>query len=182
MPPSLQLEMQRGVSRAIAFLARSQRADGSWHPLWFGNEHAADEANPTCGTARVLGGLATASALVGTQVVDTRRRGVTWLVDAQNADGGWGGAGGVQSSVEETGFALSGLASSAGRERDTRLTRSLVRGCEWLIDATGHTDHAVPIGLYFARLWYYEELYPLIFALHGLAMARRALARTRAVR
>ena len=32
------------------------------------------------------------------------------------------------------------------------------------------THDAAPIGLYFARLWYYEELYPLIFALHGLAM------------
>ena len=30
-----------------------------------------------------------------------------------------------------------------------------------------------PLGLYFARLWYYEELYPLIFALEGLAGAGR---------
>ena len=33
------------------------------------------------------------------------------------------------------------------------------------------------VALYFARLWYYEELYPITFALAGLAAARRALAR-----
>jgi squalene-hopene/tetraprenyl-beta-curcumene cyclase len=169
MPPSLQVEIQRAVNRAVAFLGATQRADGSWLPLWFGNEHAADEENPTYGTARVLCGLDGQAAEIG-------RRGVTWLVNAQNADGGWGGAAGVRSSVEETGVALSGLASAATRECDDRLTRSLVRGCEWLIDAAGAADNAAPIGLYFARLWYYEELYPLIFALHGLATARRLFA------
>jgi len=81
----------------------------------------------------------------------------------------------VRSSVEETGIVLSALASVALREQDDRISRALVRGCEWLIDAAGGTDNAAPIGLYFARLWYYEELYPLIFALHGLATARRVL-------
>ena len=32
-------------------------ADGTWIPLWFGNEHAPDEDNPVYGTARVLPGL-----------------------------------------------------------------------------------------------------------------------------
>jgi len=175
MIPSLQLDMQRGISRAIAFLRRTQRGDGSWLPLWFGNEHTADEENPTYGTARVVGGLAAATRVSEAPVADLSRRGVTWLADTQNADGGWGGAAGVRSSVEETGIVLSALASVALREQDDRISRALVRGCEWLIDAAGGTDNAAPIGLYFARLWYYEELYPLIFALHGLATARRVL-------
>ena len=36
---------------------------------------------------------------------------------------------------------------------------------------------AAPIGLYFARLWYYEELYPLVFALSGLGAMRSAMSR-----
>ena len=38
---------------------------------------------------------------------------------------------------------------------------------------------AAPVGLYFARLWYYEELYPLVFALEGLAGAKVAMASAR---
>src|SRR5262249_5740208 len=45
---------KRTVARALASLARNQRPDGSWLPLWFGNQHAPDDANPTYGTARVL--------------------------------------------------------------------------------------------------------------------------------
>ncbi len=37
---------------------------------------------------------------------------------------------------------------------------------------------ATPGGLYFARLWYYEELYPLVFALQGLAGGRQQLSLT----
>ncbi len=52
------------------------------------------------------------------------------------------------------------------------------RGTQWLIDAA-RDEHplASPLGLYFARLWYYEELYPLIFALEGLARVRRPAPR-----
>jgi squalene cyclase len=34
------------------------------------------------------------------------RRGVAWLLAAQKADGGWGGAAGVPSSIEETALAV----------------------------------------------------------------------------
>jgi hypothetical protein len=32
-----------------------------------------------------------------------------------------------------------------------------------------------PIGFYFAKLWYYEKLYPLIFTVSALGHACRAL-------
>jgi squalene-hopene/tetraprenyl-beta-curcumene cyclase len=35
---------------------------------------------------------------------------------------------------------------------------------------------AAPIGLYFARLWYYERLYPRIAAVAALSAGRRWLA------
>ena len=33
---------------------KTQRADGSWVPLWFGNEHAPGDENPLYGTAHVV--------------------------------------------------------------------------------------------------------------------------------
>ena len=175
MTPSVQGDITRAAGRAIAFLATTQRDDGSWLPLWFGNEHADDEENPTYGTARVLAGLAAARAFADPTLPRIAGRGVTWLLDAQNADGGWGGARGVRSTIEETGVALSGLAAAGTLNSDERVPGAIGRGCEWLVDTTARAHVAAPIGLYFARLWYYEELYPLIFALHGLAAARRVL-------
>jgi squalene-hopene/tetraprenyl-beta-curcumene cyclase len=60
-------------------LARTQRADGSWEPLWFGNQHHPTQANPAYGTARVV--LATLDP-----------RGAAWLIDAVQPDGGVGTA------------------------------------------------------------------------------------------
>ena len=49
--------LRRAMARAARFLVRSQRKDGSWLPLWFGNQDAPDDINPTYGTARVVLGL-----------------------------------------------------------------------------------------------------------------------------
>jgi hypothetical protein len=45
--------------------------------------------------------------------------------------------------------------------------------------AGGHHTPASPIGLYFARLWYAEALYPVIFAAHALAKTRGQTLPTR---
>src|SRR4030095_11043093 len=52
--PSLQKRVAVGIQRAVDFLASTQRNDGSWVPLWFGNQFAPNEENPTYGTARVV--------------------------------------------------------------------------------------------------------------------------------
>src|SRR4030088_1793974 len=90
------------MRKALAFLTRYQRADGSWLPLWFGNQHAPNDENPTYGTARVLAAYRDLD-MMGTMPA---RRGVSWLLAAQNADGGWGGAAGTPSSIEETALAV----------------------------------------------------------------------------
>jgi squalene-hopene/tetraprenyl-beta-curcumene cyclase len=51
------------------------------------------------------------------------------------------------------------------------------RGLAWLRTATndGRSFPAAPIGLYFARLWYSEALYPLMFTVAAIQAAERAL-------
>ena len=173
----LQRAVRQSALRAVSFLQRTQRGDGSWIPLWFGNEDAPDEDNPVYGTARVVLGL-NGSLVAGDSRADScRRRAVQWLLDVQNDDGGWGGSGGVSPSVEETGIVLSALGRLTSGVGDKRVARAIESGARWLCDATSRgVRPAAPIGLYFARLWYYEELYPLIFAVEGLGGVRAFLS------
>jgi squalene-hopene/tetraprenyl-beta-curcumene cyclase len=154
------------AEEVLRYLEGQQRPDGSWLPLWFGNQHAPDDANPTYGTARVL------AAYRDLDMMDSScaRRGVAWLLAAQNADGGWGGAAGVPSSIEETALAVEILVD-AGPDAAAALNKGLL----WLVEQveSGGLHHPTPIGFYFAKLWYFEKLYPIIFAVAALGRARR---------
>jgi squalene-hopene/tetraprenyl-beta-curcumene cyclase len=175
-------EPRLAIANAQSFLARAQDADGSWCPLWFGNEHAPGEENRTYGTARVV------MALAGSRH-PMLEAALQWLRSAQNQDGGWGGGRGSRSSLEETALAVHALAEAGtvdsslpSRDRQGAVDSTIDRGVAWLIEATqeGTRVTASPIGLYFARLWYFEELYPLIFAIGALLRARNAIRRRRA--
>lgn len=164
----LRTALTSAAKRAIGFLAASQQADGRWVPLWFGNERAPGEENPVYGTARVLLGLDADLVRDDGRAAECRTRARRWLLGAQNSDGGWGGDRGVSSSVEETGIALAALGQRTSRECEG-VSEAIEGGASWLADAVTHAPRpAAPIGLYFAKLWYYEELYPLIFAVEGL--------------
>jgi len=71
--------------------------------------------------------------------------------------------------VEETALALHALALSLVRSEASEVV--LGRGAEALLRLTdgGREAPAAPIGLYFARLWYHERLYPRIFQTGALA-------------
>lgn len=159
----LKRRLHKAMAAAMLYLEREQHPDGSWIPLWFGNQRTIGQTNPTYGTAQVVAALARLTpdrfprrdALAG--------QGVRWLLGAQNGDGGWGGAGGTPSSIEETALAVAALAA-AGE------SGSVLRGAEWLVRRTGEGTRfeASPIGLYFSSLWYSELLYPVIFTVEAL--------------
>ena len=177
LPDPLRTRTERATTRAVRFLEQAQQPDGSWIPLWFGNQGARDEANPVYGTARVLEGLAALSDVE--TIPEAECRAARWLVEAQGGDGGWGGAPGVPPSIEETALAVSALATFRRLPRAAagqRIDEALTRGAGWLIDATdrGRRAETTPIGLYFAKLWYSEKLYPWTFALGALAAVESA--------
>ncbi len=146
--------------KALAYLERSQRADGSWLPLWFGHQFNEDDENPLYGTSRVVRALSE----LGLGNSDMSKRAVDWLLKNQNEDGGWSAKKGLSSSVEETGLAVDSLVHFSSAQT------AVDRGASWLARQVyeGTVKNPSPIGFYFARLWYFEELYPIIFAATGL--------------
>jgi squalene-hopene/tetraprenyl-beta-curcumene cyclase len=202
--PELGTRVAPAMDRAVAFVAKVQRADGAWVPLWFGNERAHDDENPTYGTSRVLMALARLTGPAADASRPLAARGASWLLATQNTDGGWGGAANVASSIEETALAVDALAalalaSSASPSRVSSSSRSsssahstppvlppaqlaavreaIARGAAWLVDATarGTRTPVSAIGFYFAKLWYHERLYPLIFTTAALGRAQQVL-------
>jgi len=177
LSPAMQARVQRARSKAVRFLVRDQRSDGAFVPLWFGNQHEPRLENPVYGTSRVL--KAAASGDGSEEWRHCTSRALEWLLATQHRSGGFGGGPEVPPSIEETGLALDGLCSS-GLEHPG-LEDAVRRGCAWLAERTeeGRTGElpAAPIGLYFAQLWYSEELYPLLFATAALERASRFLSR-----
>jgi squalene-hopene/tetraprenyl-beta-curcumene cyclase len=154
------------IPRGLVYLTQTQRPDGSWLPLWFGNQHAPGDENPTYGTARVLAAYRDLDMMN----TDPALRGVAWLLRAQNPDGGLGGAADVTSSVEETALAVEVLLDAGPEAAD-----AVNKGLAWLVQQVeaGGLHELTPIGFYFAKLWYFEKLYPVIFTVAALGRALR---------
>ncbi len=169
----LERRISRAIQRGLGYLTTRQSVSGSWEPLWFGNQYDPGEQNLIYGTARVLLALRD----LGLSGDPAARRGTAWLSGVQNGDGGWGAAprsAGLpaRSSVEETAVAVEALGGCAQSPAESE---ALDRGVQWLVGAVESDRHrdSSPIGFYFAKLWYYEALYPLIFTVAALGQAAR---------
>jgi squalene-hopene/tetraprenyl-beta-curcumene cyclase len=160
-------DILQAIQRGFEYLDHQQRPDGSWIPLWFGNQDHAEELNPVYGTSRVLLAYGDLRRLDHAPA----RRAVDWLSAAQGPAGDWG-------SVEETSLALEALLADPRLASNISLQKVIIKGLQWLVEAIQQDRHRqpTPIGFYFARLWYYESLYPLVFATSALGQAVRRFA------
>jgi len=135
-PASDSTKQQACIKRAVDWLLAMQGSDGGWAAFDVDNnwdflssvpfaDHNA-MLDPTCPdiTGRVLEGLA-ASGIPNTH--PAVRRGVQYLIQAQEADGSWYGRWGVD-YIYGTYLALRGLAASGESDREAHV----LRGGEWL--------------------------------------------------
>lgn len=150
------------VSRMRQWLAKVQAADGSWTPLWFGDQDTLDFTSPVYGTSVVCGYLLLNGLPVDSDMI---RQGVRYLLSVQNSDGGWGGSVDTPSRVTLTAQALTALSRSSEPCKDS-INRALQY--LWSKHQEGTLFQREPIGLYFAKLWYSEALYSPLFLMSAM--------------
>ena len=151
-------------SRALAYLARAQRYDGSFASTWF--------REATAGTA------ATLDALAGCGQVHTplAARACDALLRNQNDDGGWAGVRRQESTAEETAWAVLALLRYPP---DEAVTRAVDGGVAWLIahQRPDGTWTPAPIGLYYSAMWYSDSSYATTLPMRALARAKGCYGR-----
>jgi squalene-hopene/tetraprenyl-beta-curcumene cyclase len=131
-----QLGARRGESepfdKAIAYLLRTQEADGSWYGRW--------GMNYIYGTWSALCALNAAQIDASSSVM---RKAVAWLLSIQNSDGGWGEGGEsykldyrgyeqAPSTASQTAWALLGLMAAGEVDHP-----SVKRGIDYLLREQG---------------------------------------------
>lgn len=152
-------EKPRILERALAYLARAQRYDGSFASIWF--------REATAGTASVIEALAECG-LLETPMAEKARG---YLLRAQNDDGGWAGLRMQPSTAEETAWALLALLRFP---MDAVSLRAVWRGVAWLAEhqRPDGTWVQAPIGLYYSAMWYSDSYYAVALPAQALARAR----------
>ncbi len=160
----LQTQIKTAQRALVRYLKHTQREDGSWNPLWFGNQLNKEKLNLTYGTAQVVIALCELPNAENLEIAGLLENGLKWIKSSQNEDGSWSGIKGTEGSIEETSLALNALVSSGSA------AQQIEKAFSWLIRETkgGVEFKARPIGLYFASLWYDEKMYPLVYTTTAL--------------
>jgi squalene-hopene/tetraprenyl-beta-curcumene cyclase len=160
--------------RGVDWLLRHQEEDGSWFGRW--------GVNHVYGTGAALPALAAARTSPGTRVrriAQALHRGAVWLIEHQNADGGWGEdcrsyddpawIGRGTSTASQTAWGMLGLLAAA----DTSHRGALDRAAAWLAATqtpAGTWDEPEYTGTGFPGDFYINyHLYRLIFPISALA-------------
>ncbi len=168
LSPKENKQLNTSFKKALSYLKRNQSESGNWLPLWFGNQYTVDHTNPVYGTAKVLIYLKDAihhnylPSSIKMEIDELIKMGESYLLSVQNPDGSWGGDKGIQGSMEETALSVSALSG-------IKYKISCEKGLVWL--GGQHRKKGLfssPIGLYFASLWYDEEMYPITAYLEAL--------------
>ena len=176
MSQQTQKAIDKAIRRAVFFLESNQFENGYWLPLWFGNQHAANDENPIYGTSKVLEGFLSLESPHDQKVSHMLEKGLKWLLEQQNPDGGWGGIFNTASTNEETALCISVIALVLKKRKfdnprtTTKGEEALSRGLKWLLPRIEDDAYQMvsPIGFYFAKLWYFEAMYPLVFVAGAL--------------
>ncbi|HIK35128.1 MULTISPECIES: squalene--hopene cyclase [unclassified Thermosynechococcus] len=163
-----QLAFDRGaLDRALAYLRNEQEPEGCWFGRW--------GVNYLYGTSGVLAAL----SLVAPRYDRWRiRRAAEWLVQCQNANGGWGETcwsyndpslkGKGDSTASQTAWAIIGLLA-AGDATGDYATEAIEKGIAYLLqtqraDGTWHEDYFTGTGFpchFYLKYHYYQQHFPL---------------------
>jgi squalene-hopene/tetraprenyl-beta-curcumene cyclase len=163
----------KSLRRALEYLKKAQRPDGSWFGRW--------GVNYIYGTGLVLVSLKSSGEDMGQSYI---RKAFEWIVTHQNADGGWGETcetyagpslkGKGPSTASQTAWALTGL-MAAGQFG----IPPVEKGIDYLLrtqnlDGTWNEDSYTGTG--FPRAFYLRyDLYRIYFPLLALGQYRTSL-------
>ena len=172
---TLKKKCDNSANRMLRWMKKEQSPKGCWYPLWFGDQDEQDERSPVYGTALSVEYLSGIDHPLAKEMV---AKGASFLLSAQNSDGGWGGAKGVRSKVTFTARALSAL-STIDHVEGIKLNHAF----DFLYSKYKSEEilKPEPIGLYFARLWYSEEMYSITFVLNALNAYKKKLSQTKII-